>query len=40
MIMMAPQDKVIIVFRGFKEEEEVRCSDMTVDVDAPKSNYE
>ena len=40
MIMMAPQDKVIIVSGAFKEEGEVRCSDTTVDVDAPKCNYE
>lgn len=38
--MMAPQDKVIIVSGGFKEEEELHCSDTTVDVDAPKCNYE
>ena len=40
MIMMAPQDKVIIVSGRFQEEEEVRCSDRTVDDDEPKCNYE
>ena len=34
-----PEDKVIIVSGGFKEEEEAHCSDTTVDVDVLKCNH-
>ncbi len=40
LITMAPEHKVIVVSGGFKEEEEVRCSDTTVDVDTLKCNHE
>ena len=40
VITMAPEHKVIVVSGGFKEEDEVRCSDTTVEVDTLKCNHE
>jgi hypothetical protein len=37
---MAPENKAVVVYGGFKDEEEVRCSDSTIDVLGLRCNHE
>lgn len=40
LIAKAPPHKIVVVSGGFKDEEEVRCSDSTVNVDRLRGNHE
>ena len=40
LIAQAPSQKIVVVSGGFKNEQEVQCSDTTVDVESLKSTHE